>query len=113
MFKIKICGITTPDDALSAAEAGADAIGLNFYEKSPRCVWPETARQIVQSLLQLDPHRAARIIGVSVNQGLVELLQISQTSLVMSRQLHGDESPALIGQLRQLAETMQANMPPG
>ena len=46
MFRIKICGITSVDDAFLAADAGADAIGLNFYEKSPRCITAERAREI-------------------------------------------------------------------
>jgi phosphoribosylanthranilate isomerase len=47
---IKICGVTTPEDARFAAEAGADAIGLNFYPKSPRFVTPSQAAGIVRSL---------------------------------------------------------------
>ena len=47
---IKICGITTIDDALVAARAGADAVGLNFYARSPRCVTPEQARAILEAL---------------------------------------------------------------
>lgn len=49
-IRIKICGVTTPADARFAAEAGADAIGLNFYPKSPRCVDPRTAADIVRAL---------------------------------------------------------------
>ena len=50
MFRIKICGITSVDDALAVARAGADAIGLNFYDRSPRYVAPEAARDIVAAL---------------------------------------------------------------
>jgi len=49
MFRIKICGITNVEDAVAAVDAGADAIGLNFYEKSPRCVSPSTAKRIVEA----------------------------------------------------------------
>jgi phosphoribosylanthranilate isomerase len=106
MFKIKICGITTPDDALLAAAAGADAIGLNFYEKSPRCVWPEQSREIVGALLSKDPDWATRIVGVTVNQGFVELLQIGQSSRVMSHQLHGDEPSDLVVQICKLNDSV-------
>jgi phosphoribosylanthranilate isomerase len=50
MVRIKICGVTTPDDARMAAEAGADAIGLNFYPKSPRFVTPTQAAALVRAL---------------------------------------------------------------
>jgi phosphoribosylanthranilate isomerase len=49
-LRIKICGITTPGDGVAAAEAGADAIGLNFYSRSPRCVGVETAARILDRL---------------------------------------------------------------
>jgi len=50
MFRIKICGITSVEDALTAVEAGADAIGLNFYGQSPRLVSPEMARKIAAEI---------------------------------------------------------------
>lgn len=49
-IRIKICGVTTPEDARHAAEAGADALGLNFYPKSPRFVTPVQAAAIVRAL---------------------------------------------------------------
>jgi phosphoribosylanthranilate isomerase len=50
MVRIKICGVTTPEDARLAADAGADAVGLNFYPKSPRFVTPTQAAAIVRAL---------------------------------------------------------------
>ena len=48
--RVKICGVTTPDDARFAADCGADAVGLNFYPKSPRFVDPQQAAAIVRRL---------------------------------------------------------------
>jgi phosphoribosylanthranilate isomerase len=45
-FLIKVCGITREDDAAVAVEAGANALGFNFYQRSPRYVTPERAREI-------------------------------------------------------------------
>ena len=50
MTWVKICGMTNLEDALAAADAGADAVGFVFYEKSPRCVTVETAKEIVGKL---------------------------------------------------------------
>lgn len=50
MVKIKVCGITTVEDAHKALELGADLLGFNFYPPSPRCLTPEEARAILQEL---------------------------------------------------------------
>ncbi|HEY1191282.1 MAG TPA: phosphoribosylanthranilate isomerase [Gemmata sp.] len=50
MVRIKICGVTTPEDARFAADAGADAVGLNFYPQSPRYVTPQHAAALVRAL---------------------------------------------------------------
>lgn len=50
MTRIKICGITTAADAVAASDLGADAVGLNFYAKSPRCVTPTQGRELVSHL---------------------------------------------------------------
>jgi phosphoribosylanthranilate isomerase len=88
MFRIKICGITTVEDATAAAEAGADAVGLNFYAQSPRCIDLATARAIVQSV----PQGMAKV-GVFVNESLQRMIQVADQLALDFVQLHGDEPP--------------------
>lgn len=98
MFCIKICGITSVADALLAAEAGADAIGLNFYDKSPRYVTAERAKEICDAL----PGGVARI-GVFVNslpQGIIATVNRVGLNAV---QLHGDEGPDFLAALAKLS----------
>jgi phosphoribosylanthranilate isomerase len=105
MFRVKICGITTADDALLAAEAGADAIGLNFYEKSPRFVPADRAGEIVERLRQGYPAEQVQVFGVFVNATLDDMIwTIREANLYgpeqgFGIQLHGDEPPELIRDL--------------
>ncbi len=92
MFRVKICGITNVEDAIAAVEAGADAIGLNFYEKSPRCVSPQNATAIVRDWPAVNVHR----VGVFVNTA-PEAIELLANSLTLTAiQLHGDESPETV-----------------
>ena len=68
-FIVKVCGITCEEDAHAAVEAGANALGFNFYAKSPRYVAPERARQIVRTV----PGDYLKV-GVFVNSAEPELL---------------------------------------
>lgn len=86
--RIKICGITRVEDALAAAQAGADAIGLVFYPSSPRAVSVETAREIVANL---PPFIAA--VGLFVNETAPEIERIYKRVRLDLLQLHGDETP--------------------
>src|SRR5436309_10742921 len=95
MFKIKICGITTPEDALLAAEAGADAIGLNFYEKSSRYISKSQAVAIDTSI-GLKPVRT----GVFVNANREEIYDCAARVTATCVQLHGDEAPDFVAELR-------------
>ncbi|MGZ4963351.1 MAG: phosphoribosylanthranilate isomerase [Limisphaerales bacterium] len=85
--KVKICGITNVEDALVAAEAGADAIGLMFYEKSPRFVTLEQAEAIHK---QLPPYIIRVGVFVNLEAGLVGTA-MSHCGLTML-QFHGDET---------------------
>jgi len=106
MFRIKICGITTPDDALLAAEAGADAIGLNFYPPSPRCITPDVAGEIALRLRQDYSADQVQVVAVFVNASLDDVLwTIRDANLYgpeqgLCLQIHGDEPPQFLAELR-------------
>jgi phosphoribosylanthranilate isomerase len=89
MTKVKICGITTLDDALMAAEAGADALGFVFFDKSPRHVDPHQAARIIS---QLPPFIQA--VGLFVNADADYVNSTAELCRLDLIQLHGDESPA-------------------
>jgi phosphoribosylanthranilate isomerase len=88
MFRIKICGITNVNDALSAARSGADAIGLNFFRKSRRFVEPHVAHEIAAAL----PTDVLKV-GVFVNRDADEIAAIVERVRLDCVQLHGDEPP--------------------
>ena len=91
MVLVKVCGITNLDDALAAADAGADALGFNFYERSPRYVSPETVRTIVDRLRADYPNLLS--VGVFVNESLDAIEKIAEIAGVLALQLHGNETP--------------------
>src|SRR5439155_23181889 len=86
-LRIKICGITTPADSRQAALLGADAIGLNFYAKSSRCVPFDVATHILRELPPfVDP------VALFVNQPLNQVFEIvNQLAAIRTIQWHGDE----------------------
>jgi phosphoribosylanthranilate isomerase len=94
MVKVKVCGITNPDDARVAADAGADAIGLIFAE-SPRRVSVERAREIAAAL----PEGVLKV-GVFVDAEPGEVLRIAREVGLDYAQLHGDEPPEAVAEIR-------------
>lgn len=85
--RAKICGITRIEDALAATAAGADAIGLVFYEKSPRAVTVEQAAGICAALPPF-----VTTVGLFVNAEAAEVEAVMQQAPLDLLQFHGDES---------------------
>lgn len=86
---VKICGITNLEDALAAADAGADALGFNFYRPSPRFIEPAAARAIIDQLPS-----TVLAVGVFVNESdPTTVARIADEAGVSAIQLHGDETP--------------------
>ncbi len=94
MFTIKICGITRPEDARASAEAGADAIGLNFYPQSPRAIVLGRAQAIIAAL----PGETIKV-GLFVNAPPAEICGTYDALGLNLIQLHGDEPPELLSSL--------------
>lgn len=86
MTKVKICGLTNLEDALIAAEAGADALGFVFYRESPRCVKFKAAKEIIR---QLPPY--VTTVGVFANVSADEILHVMDECGLDLAQLQGDE----------------------
>jgi phosphoribosylanthranilate isomerase len=92
LFQIKICGITSVKGARFASLAGADAIGLNFYDKSPRCIDLAAAEQVMPAI----PNTVTKV-GVFVNAEAGEITEIADRLDLDYLQLHGDEPPEFLG----------------
>jgi phosphoribosylanthranilate isomerase len=92
---VKICGITNHDDALASVDAGADALGFNFFARSPRYISPAVAGEI-SSLLGGGVYK----VGVFVNESIDTIVSIAATSGIDAVQLHGDEAPAFVDMLK-------------
>lgn len=89
MTRVKICGITSPADAIAVVAAGADALGLVFVPGTPRCVTLENARRIVERM----PPFVSRV-GVFADQPADEVLRLATELRLHAVQLHGEESEA-------------------
>jgi phosphoribosylanthranilate isomerase len=82
---VKICGITNRDDALAAADAGATALGFNFYPQSPRYVTPD----VVEAILEVLP-RTVLTVGVFVNEPAANVSTLAHALGLHAVQLHGE-----------------------
>ncbi len=88
MFRIKICGVTRPEDAAHAVACGAEAIGINFFPGSPRFVPEGDAREIVEAVAD-----RAEVVGVFVNEAPGTIAELCGRLGIRRVQLHGDEPP--------------------
>lgn len=87
--RVKICGITRVQDLQDACDAGADAVGFVFYEKSPRRVSVETAAELVRAVPPF-----VHSVGLFVNAGPAFVEQVLAAVPLDLLQFHGDETPA-------------------
>lgn len=88
MVKVKICGITNLEDALKAVDFGADALGFVFYDKSPRHITPDKAKEIIRKLPPF-----ITTVGVFVDESRDIIEKTMKRSAVDIAQLHGNEPP--------------------
>lgn len=107
MFRIQICGITTVDDALFAAEAGADAIGIDFREGRPRSIDAGRANEIVEQLREKYEAAQVEIYAVFANATVDDILwtlrdaELYGPDMGVGIQLHGEEPPRILAELQQ------------
>ncbi|MDE0198229.1 MAG: phosphoribosylanthranilate isomerase [Caldilineaceae bacterium] len=112
MTHVKICGITSFEDGLCAASAGADYLGFIFFEKSPRYIAPEAAGEITSRLAEhlsdssrrmasgAEAGQTPHFIGVFVNESLEAVEKTICHANLDFAQLHGEETPAMLEALR-------------
>ncbi len=89
--RVKICGVTRPQDAEAAVRLGADMVGLNFYRNSARYVGSRVARELARAI----PDPVWRV-GVFVNATRQEIEELRAAVGLTAIQLHGDEPPEMI-----------------
>lgn len=103
MIRVKICGITNWPDARAACEAGANFIGFNFYDKSPRFVSTTEAAKIRPQL-----PGATEAVGIFVNAKPVDILSTCASLRLDVAQLHGDETSQMVAEVAKSMRVFKA-----
>ena len=103
-FRIKICGVTAPDQVARICSTGVDAIGVNFSATSPRGIGAAIARKIAEA-----KSSSVKLVGVFVNESVERITELVAEVPLDLVQLHGDESWEVYGEL---AEKIQVYLEP-
>ena len=103
MVRVKICGITNSADAFAAIDAGANLLGFNFYEKSPRHITEAEAAKIRPRL-----PKKVEAVGIFVNASPAEVTALRKSLKLDAVQLHGDETPESVAQIARLMRVIKA-----
>jgi phosphoribosylanthranilate isomerase len=103
MIRVKICGITSAADARAACEAGANSLGLNFYDQSPRHVSIADATKIREHVPD-----GIETVGVFVNLAAAEVVATCASVGLDAAQLHGDESPRIVSDISRRVRVIKA-----
>ncbi|NJK28432.1 MAG: phosphoribosylanthranilate isomerase, partial [Coleofasciculaceae cyanobacterium SM2_3_26] len=104
-MRIKICGITRPDQAQAIAQLGVDTLGFICVSQTPRYIAPDLIRAIAETLTAASLPVAR--IGVFANASLEEVIRIAKEARFTGVQLHGQEDPTFCQQLRQQLPEME------
>lgn len=103
MVRVKICGITNTADALAAIDAGANLLGFNFYEKSPRFIEQTEAAKI-----RLQLPKKVEAVGIFVNASTADVTALRKSLKLHAVQLHGDEPPENVAEIARLVPVIKA-----
>jgi phosphoribosylanthranilate isomerase len=100
---VKICGITNGSDARAACEAGANFLGFNFYDESPRHIAPAEASKIRSQL-----PKNVEAVGIFVNAKPTMVASLSSSVRLDAAQLHGDETPSTVAEVARTIRVFKA-----
>jgi phosphoribosylanthranilate isomerase len=103
MVRVKICGITNAADALAAIDAGANLLGFNFYEKSPRFITEAEAAKI-RPLLP----KKVQAVGIFVDASPADVTALRKSLKLDAAQLHGDETPEAVAEIARVLPVIKA-----